>query len=262
MRAVAIDADVIVFVSRVWQTTCTAIRAGSEGFVIDSPVYPDELEALAGVLEQAAFPVSGLLVTHADWDHLLGRLAFPGASLGCAESTATRLRAEPGRVQRALRAFDDEHYVQGRGALALGSVQSLPVPGRVDLGPTHQVELYETGGHTADGAAFWIPWLGVLCCGDYISPVEIPMISPGGSLDAYQATLGRLATLVERSKTVVPGHGGPLSADQARRLLVEDAAYLEALERHGEAAPLPPGRASAAQQRIHIENAGRAAAVQ
>ena len=42
--------------------------------MIDSPVYPDELEALGGVLEQAGFPVSGLLATHADWDHLLGRL--------------------------------------------------------------------------------------------------------------------------------------------------------------------------------------------
>ena len=258
MRAVGVDADVIVFVSRVWQTTCTAVRAGDEGFVIDSPVCPDELQALAGVLEEAGFPVSGLLVTHADWDHVLGRLAFPGSSLGCAESTAARLHAEPGRAQRALRTFDDDHYVQGRGALALGSVQSLPVPGRVDLGPTHQLELYDTGGHTADGAAFWMPWIGVLCCGDYISPVEIPMISPGGSLAAYQATLARLATLVEQAETVVPGHGGPLSADQARRLLGEDAAYLKALARNGDAAQLPPGRATSAQQRIHAENASRA----
>jgi glyoxylase-like metal-dependent hydrolase (beta-lactamase superfamily II) len=259
MRAVAVDADAIVFVSRVWQTTCTAVRAGDEGFVIDSPVYPDELQALSGVLEQAAFPVSGLLVTHADWDHLLGRLAFPGSSLGCAESTAERLKAEPGRAQRALRTFDEEHYVDGRGALALGSVQSLPVPGRLDLGPTHQLELHETAGHTADGAAFWMPWIGVLCCGDYISPVEIPMISPGGAPPAYRATLARLDKLIERAETVVPGHGGPLSSDQARRLIGEDEAYLEALERDGDAAPLPRGRATAAQQRIHVENASRVA---
>lgn len=257
MRAVAVDADVIVFVSRVWQTTCTAVRAGDEGFVIDSPVYPDELHALAGVLEQAAFPVSGLLATHADWDHLLGRLAFPDSSLGCAESTAARLGAEPGRAQRALRKFDDDHYVQGRGALGLGAIQSLPVPGRVDLGPTRRLELYETSGHTADGAAFWIPWLGVLCCGDYLSPVEIPMISPGGSVAAYLATLARLVPLVEQLQTVVPGHGGPLGADQARHLLGEDIAYLEALEREGGDAPLPRGRASAAQQRIHTENTRR-----
>ena len=86
-----------------WQTTCTALRAGDEGFLIDSPVYPEELRALPDVLEQAGFPVSGLLATHGDWDHLLGRLAFPGAALGCAESTAARLAAEPGGAQRELR---------------------------------------------------------------------------------------------------------------------------------------------------------------
>ena len=77
MKVLAVHADLIVVVSRFWQTTCTAVRAGEEGFVIDSPVYPDELEALAGVLEQAGFPVSGLLVTHADWDHLLGAHRVP-----------------------------------------------------------------------------------------------------------------------------------------------------------------------------------------
>ncbi len=71
------------------------------------------------MLEQAGFPVSGLLATHADWDHLLGRLAFGGAALGCGESTAQRLTAEPGAAQRELRAFDDEHYVE-RGPLSLG----------------------------------------------------------------------------------------------------------------------------------------------
>ena len=44
MRVAALVSDVIVFVSDVWQTTCTAVRAGDEGFVIDSPVYPEELE--------------------------------------------------------------------------------------------------------------------------------------------------------------------------------------------------------------------------
>ena len=85
MRALSVNSDLIVFISRYLQTTCTAVRADTndEGFVIDSPIYPDELEALGSVLEQAGFPVSGLLTTHADWDHLLGRLAFPDASLGC-----------------------------------------------------------------------------------------------------------------------------------------------------------------------------------
>jgi glyoxylase-like metal-dependent hydrolase (beta-lactamase superfamily II) len=257
MRAVALHADVIVFVSDVWQTTCTAVRAGHEGFLIDSPVYPEELRALPEVMEQAGFPVSGLLTTHGDWDHLLGRLAFPRASLGCAESTAARLAAEPGAAQRRLRAFDEEHYVDRRDPLALGSLQPLPVPGRVELGSSHEIELHETSGHTADGAAFLMPWVGVLVCGDYLSPVEIPMISSGGSLAGYVETLERLAGLVERAEMVVPGHGGPLEPANARRLLEEDAAYLSALPTAGRATALPRNRATPAQRSIHAENVDR-----
>ena len=78
--------------------------------MIDSPLFPDELEVLPAVLEQAGFPVSGLLATHGDWDHVLGRLAFPGAALGVAETTAAYLTGEPGRpAARAARV--------GRGAL-------------------------------------------------------------------------------------------------------------------------------------------------
>ena len=104
MRVVSLHADVLVATSRVWQTNCTAIRSGEEGFVVDSPVFPDELDVLPAVLEQAGFPVSGLLATHGDWDHLLGRLAFPGAALGVAETTAAlpdrRARRRAARAAR------------------------------------------------------------------------------------------------------------------------------------------------------------------
>jgi glyoxylase-like metal-dependent hydrolase (beta-lactamase superfamily II) len=258
MRALSVHADLIVFISRFWQTTCTAVRAGDEGFVIDSPVYPDELQAIPGVLEQAGFPVSGLLATHADWDHLLGRIAFPDATLGCGESTARRLAAEPGQAHRELREFDEEHYVDDRPPLALGAIQSLPVPGRLALGaaqPERELELSPADGHTDDGTAFYIPWLEVLVCGDYLSPVEIPWLSPGGSAEVYLATLERLRGLVERAQTIVPGHGRPQRGEEALKLLDEDVTYLNALIEQGAAAPLPPGRRTKAQRRIHAQNA-------
>jgi glyoxylase-like metal-dependent hydrolase (beta-lactamase superfamily II) len=254
MRAIAVHEDVIVFVSRVWQTTCTAVRSGDEGFVIDSPVYPDELEALPGVLEQAGFPVSAVLATHGDWDHLLGRLAFPELSLGCAESTATRLAAEPGAAQRALRSFDEEHYVERARPLALAGVQFLPVPGKLSVGSAGgELDLHPADGHTADGMALWISWAHVLVCGDYLSPVEIPMISTGGSAAAYVRTLERLRPLAEAAATVVPGHGAPYAGSEALAVLEEDVAYLVALSEGG-ATPLPPRRRSARQQQIHAEN--------
>ena len=63
--------------SRLWQTTATAVRRGDESMLIDSPYFPDELELLPTLLEQAGFRPSGLLATHADWEHLLARYGFP-----------------------------------------------------------------------------------------------------------------------------------------------------------------------------------------
>ena len=257
MRALALHADVLVFVSDVWQTTCTAVRSGDEGFVIDSLVYPEELRVLPGVLEQAGYPVSGLLATHGDWDHLLGRLAFPGAALAAGEATVRRLGSELGQAHRELREFDEEHYVVERPALSLGSLQALPVPGKLELGSAtgaHEVELYPTGGHTLDGTGFWLPWCKVLVCGDYLSPVELPAISPGGSPAAYQETLDRLEGLASQAEWVVPGHGAPISGERAQQVLTEDRRYLDALVRDRENAALPEGRRTAAQRRLHAAN--------
>ena len=147
--------------------------------MIDSPIFPDELEVLPAVLEQAGFPVSGLLATHGDWDHVLGRLAFPGAALGVAETTAAYLTGEPGRrPARAARVGRGE-LRRAPAPLSLGQVQALPVPGHVGLGE-HELELHPADGHTADGMAVWAPWERVLVCGDYLSPVEIPALSPTG----------------------------------------------------------------------------------
>jgi glyoxylase-like metal-dependent hydrolase (beta-lactamase superfamily II) len=252
VRVVGLHRDVLVVTSRVWQTTCTIVRSGEECFVIDSPVFPDELEVLPSVVERAGFPFTGLLATHADWDHLLGRLAFPSASLGVAETTAARLVAEPGAAARELRAFDDEHYLDRPAPLSLGQVQALPVPGHCEIGD-EQLELHPADGHTADGLAAWIGWARVLVCGDYLSPVEVPMISAGGSRDGYLATLRRLEPLVDAAAYVVPGHGDPLEGARAAAILREDVNYLAKLPD----AELPLARRSPAQRAIHEENVKR-----
>jgi glyoxylase-like metal-dependent hydrolase (beta-lactamase superfamily II) len=82
------------------------------------------------------------------------------------------------------------------------------------------------------------------------------MLSAGASIGAYQATLRRLRPLVERAETVIPGHGAPLSRERALRVLEEDQRYLDRLagSQQPEATPLPDGRRTAVQKRIHQEN--------
>ncbi|HWI72133.1 MAG TPA: MBL fold metallo-hydrolase [Baekduia sp.] len=259
MQVVALDPGVIVARSVKWQTTCTLLHHGDETFIVDSPVFPDELDALPGILGQAGWGLSGLLATHGDWDHLLARLAFPEAPLGVAETTAARLRAEPGVAQRKLREVDEDDYVSRERPLSLGSVQALPVPGKLELGsPDAELELIPADGHTADGMAVWAPFARVLVAGDYVSPVEIPMISEGGSRNAYVATLLRLAPYVEQADYVVPGHGAPIDGQRALAILREDVKYLESLGGEGDAPPaLPLTRRDRVQKQIHAENLTR-----
>jgi len=288
VRAVSLHPDVIVVTSAVLYVNCVIVRgaggdasaeaseptpassgAGEDGetspraevFVIDSPVLPDELDALPALLEQARFPrPNGLLATHGDWDHLLGRLAFPQVALGCAESTAARLRASPGEAQRELRGFDEELLIERPRPLTLGSVQALPVPGRCELGDA-ELELHAADGHTLDGMAIWIPWARVLVAGDYVSPVEIPTLGAGDTLDAYLATLERLRALLADVEHVVPGHGPVIDGARALAVLEEDVAYLGELRRHGARAELPAARSSRKQRRTHAENVAALATV-
>jgi glyoxylase-like metal-dependent hydrolase (beta-lactamase superfamily II) len=279
VRAVSLHSDVIVVTSALLQVNCVIVRGGAgegeqsgagaapegggvggehaaagETFVIDSPVLPDELDALPSLIEQARFPTpSGLLATHADWDHLLGRLSFPGLALGVAESTAARLAAHPGAAQRELRDFDEGLMIERARPLALGSVQALPVPGRCEIGD-RELELHPASGHTRDGMAVLVPWARVLVAGDYLSPVEIPMLSAGGAVEAYVATLERLRPLVEAAERVVSGHGPVVDARRALSLLDEDVAYLSALARAGERTAPPTSRRGPRQQRVHADN--------
>jgi glyoxylase-like metal-dependent hydrolase (beta-lactamase superfamily II) len=252
LRAVSISPDALVVTSAFWQTNAIVLRSGEEAMLIDSPYLPDELDALPGVLAGAGFEPDGLLATHADFDHLLGRIAYPGMTLGLAESSVERMHRAPGEAQRALREYDAEFYIERSTPLALGQVQTLPVPGSVEIGD-RELELHPAEGHTADGMAIFDREHGLLIVGDYLADVEIPWIH--GSLADYRATLARLAPLVEAAETVVPGHGAPHDRDTTLRILDEDVAYLDALEAGEER--LPEGRDTKAQKGIHEENVTR-----
>lgn len=255
MRALSLHEDVLLAQSAVWQTAATLIRSGDEAFLIDSPILPEEIELLPSLCEQAAFNVVGLIATRADWSHLLGRLAFPDVPLAVAETSSARLAAEPGRAARELREFDAQWYVDRDRPLSLPGAEALPVPGFLELG-TNEIELHPADGHTPDGMALFARWCGVLVVGDYLSPLEIPMISEGGSASAYRATLNSLRDLIADGDclSVIAGHGGLLDPVRANAILGEDLAYLDELETKGSDAALPLARGGAAQRKAHAAN--------
>lgn len=244
-----------VATSRMMATNVTVLRAGREALVVDAPYFPDELAelpAFAGARDVRLF------ATHSHFDHLLARFAYPHATLIIGRSTAEALAAAPDAPSRVLATEDARVYVTRDRPLLFGALRGVSVPDWLDVGP-HAAELVEAAGHAADGTALWAPWEGVLCCGDYLSDVEIPWLAPDGSRDAYRATLERLAPYVDRARLVVPGHGTPCSGEEARRRLEADLRYLDALGDADPGQPLPAGRDTPRQREIHRANVKRAA---
>ena len=254
--------DVTVVVSSLWQTTATLVRApgrGGPAVLIDAPVLPGEIAATRVLAGGDALEVERLLATHRHWEHLLGRLAFPGAELLVSPRTLVHLRADPEAIERALRDFDDRFYLHRPEPLRLADARPAPLPGVLALGDA-PLELVPTAGHCDDGLAVWVPWARTLVCGDYLSPLELPYLeAPDGSLPDYRATLDRLAPLVDAADVVIPGHGAPMNGAAARTILDGDRRYLEDLARRGDAASLPRGADSVFQRSIHAENVRMAA---
>jgi glyoxylase-like metal-dependent hydrolase (beta-lactamase superfamily II) len=126
-------------------------------------------------------------------------------------------------AQKRLREVDNEYYVKRERPLSLGSYQSLPVPGKLELGD-QELELYPAEGHTDDGMILFARWCGVLICGDYLSDVELPT---WGDTELYRKTLDRLRPLVAAAQIVVPGHGAPMPREKALSVLEDDVAFLD-----------------------------------
>lgn len=251
-RTLPIAPGVTVLVSAAWDTTCTVVDAPAGLLVVDGPVLPDDHAALAALVRGRPATV---LVTHADWDHLRAVLEVPGARVVTGAATARRLRADAAGIA----AEADEEY-RRRGLPAppapdLTAAEAVEVPAVLPT-PAGMVRAVTAAGHTPDGTAFVLAERGLVWPGDYLSPVEIPSVTPGKAAD-YLATLDRLEGLLDDRVTVIPGHGHPLDAGMARRILAEDRAYVRALAAGDD--PVPP-RGDDAAWTAHVHALNRAAA--
>ena len=247
----------IVFVSRVLaDRRARAVRAGDEGFVIDSPVFPDELEALperarAGRLpgRRGCWPPTPTGITCS------GRLAFPGARSAAARAPRARLTAEPGaRPARAAASSTRSTTSSGRAAAVAGGLQSLPVPGKLALGPASQRARAAPGRRATrpTATAFLMP----VARRAGVRRLPVAGRDPDGSprearSTAYLATLERLRELVGRAADRRPRPRRARSrAERRSRSSTRTSAYLDALAQRGRAgAAARRAGATAAQRR-------------
>ncbi len=224
----------------------------SEAMLVDSPYFPDELELLPTLLSQAGFEPVGLLATHADFDHLLGRLAFPSLPLGLA-SRQRRAAARGARRRPARAARQRRLALRGASGAARRSARTrrCPVPGKLELGEASSsctLARAHRGRHGAAVAGMRSPHRRRL-------PLE--RRDPGGRrrsrrlpLDPEQARRSGGARRGRRPRARL----APTIATRRCGCSSEDGAYLDALERGEERPALPAGRDTRRQREVHREN--------
>ncbi len=211
---VALHADVLVVTSAVLQVNCVIVRgraapdragprrssrrAGGETFVIDSPMLPEELDALrrAARAGRASPRPAGCSPRTAT-----GTTCSGGSPSRASRSAAPRAPPSACRPRRARPSASCARSTKSSSSSASARspwarFRRCRCPGAAGSASASS-SCTRAGGHTArrhgrPGRA------GRACClaGDYLSPVELPMLGAGGMVEAYRDTLERLRPLV------------------------------------------------------------------
>ena len=208
--------------STLYQTTTLDLRGNGGRVLVDPGISPWEIEE---VVAGHAEPVADILVTHADWDHVMALRALPDARVTASAGAPDRI--DSGEARRSVEEQTREVGVN-YGPLELLRVDQLVEPpaestmaaGTCSAGPGRGIRRT---------AIVSIPEAGLLVVGDYLSAMEIP-----GSYHSVRGLPRHRRMLIgvierERPQFVVVGHGRPMTSERALQIADEDVDYVEAI---------------------------------
>ncbi len=223
-RLTEIAPRVLVATSSYAVTTSTVVIGSSGGcLLIDPAVTVVDLATLAEELAELGLRPTVAWSTHPHWDHVLWSRELGDAPRYAAPAAVTIAETERDGMLEYL-----ETSAPGHDLSLIGRLQALDAPVIPWGGPTAQLIVHD--GHAPGHGAVFLPDSGVLVAGDMCSDMEIPLLDTVAAdpLGDYRTGMERLES-VSGVRQVVPGHGHVGDADEFRRRLALDAAYLDAI---------------------------------
>lgn len=237
--------------SRAFQMNSVALLAREHAVLVDPGVLPSELDDIAARVRDANPAQVTLFITHAHWDHVLGRSWWPAAGVIAHDRFPADLERTMAWVHEEAETIASKH-----GESWPRRFESFRPTERVAglhfrrIGPWRAV-FRDAFGHSASQLSLHLPEARVLIAADMLSDIEIPMLETQPPV--YRATLEALRPLFEGGaiETLVPGHGTiARGVDAAGDRFRRDLAYLETLER--ETRRLHAGGASLADAQARL----------
>jgi glyoxylase-like metal-dependent hydrolase (beta-lactamase superfamily II) len=186
--------------------------------VVDPGVLPSELDDLKRAVDESRPAQVTLFLTHAHWDHVLGRPWWPKARIVAHDRFATEARRGRERTLGEAVRIAAEHGETVSGMRF------------AKLGPW-RVVWRDAPGHCDSQLTLHLPESRTLLAADMLSDIEIPWLNRPPAV--YRATLEAFVPLAEHDaiETLIPGHGSVArGAAAVRARLRRDLDYLDALE--------------------------------
>ncbi|MED1947134.1 MULTISPECIES: MBL fold metallo-hydrolase [Brevibacillus] len=210
-----------LFTSCLWQTTSAVVSTEKRLYLFDPAYFPHEVESIADYVQSERNGRELVLVlTHGDWDHVVGVGKFPNATVIAQKEILTDGRIE-GMLNKAKK-FDGSYYVVRSYEVGMPKFTKLVE----DAQDWQEVFFLPVPGHTPDQMATLFREQKLLVVGDMLSNLEFPFIDDSG---AYLESLGKIERLVLQGEVeeVIPGHGVPAKGrEEILHRIERDRQYL------------------------------------
>lgn len=210
------------------------VKGKSGALLIDAGITGAEMTCIADDLKNMNMLVVAGFSTHPHWDHVLWHTKLGNAPrYGTAKCAAAikEFLANPNWKKDVAEELPPE--VAHDVPLDLfGQITGLPANATHITWDGPKVRVIEHNAHAVGHASLLIEDSKVLVPGDMLSDVLVPMLdlSAADPVKDYLHALKLLEDVVADVDVFVPGHGTIGKADELRRRIKQDRAYVEALQ--------------------------------
>lgn len=226
------DTHLTIFQSELYQTNTALIDFDSFILLIDPNWLLREVHFIHEFVQKNHAGKSiYLLLTHSDYDHILGYGLFPEAKV--IASRRFQENPEKDKAIAAIHKFDQDHYIQRDYPILYPEVDFvIAQDGQELIIEGERLIFYLSPGHTADGLFTIVESKGIFIAGDYLSDLEFPFVYD--SIESYLKTLNKVDHILQSHmiNTMLPGHGQYLKDNNSAILQLKnrDIKYLTELQ--------------------------------
>ena len=173
----------------------------------------------ADAADLAGVPVRHVVLTHHDFDHVLGASTFPDATVYAAPPVARTLAERRDDVRAEAVRYGADPAAVDEALAAWRTPQRLVWSADIDLGGQRVAVRHPGRGHTDHDLIVVLAGTdpAVVFCGDLVEESGDLVLDTHSDPAAWPATLDRVLELGGESAVYVPGHGAVVDAAFVRR---------------------------------------------